>query len=323
MFVFMFIVTGNIFGAVFFQDEFGEQIEYNVGGFNQISEAQIRAKFYVPRMEKEMNYSSNIAALNHDSSPQEWRETPSKEQLISGYIGLVGEEFKSQNQLESCSPPKIGEVSAESGTTYTAEFSDPFVTCSDFEAESSDKISSANIKIPKENLEVQNYNNTYINLLRTAVDLSNHVRSNLPDFESWPEGTATTKQACDPEDRDGEARSDAISQAKDDASEDRTPAEDAVQDFETSEELEIESSSDFSYTGSVATDSQDCTYTKDDCDPESEDCEENDERIEYTADYEVSSIRYDYTLETKDKEKVLDSNANLQPLDYSFWFVQD
>lgn len=321
LFVFIFIITGNIFGALLFQDEYTEEVDYTVGGFNTISEAQMRGKMYIPRMEKELNYSSNIVALDVSSESEKWSTTPSKQEIVENYLSRVQNELQSQAGMVGCSPPEINDISVEEETLYTASFSKPVVICRDTGT-------TAEIKLPEEEISVDNSNNTYVHILRTSVDLSTEARDNLVDFSSWDEGKSTRREACDPDERDGNPRSDAIDSAQSRAVEDSSPAESTVSEFEVPEDLRLETSSEFSYSGGVTTSPDDCTYTEETECPEDSDkdsCETEVEttRTEYTAEYSVSSITYEYLLETKDDQKVLDSEARLRPLDFSFWFRQN
>lgn len=254
LFVFLFIVTGNVFGAILFQEEYSERAEYSVGGFNTIAEAQVRGKMYDFRMEKELNYSSNIVALQQGEKDRRWGSAPSHQEVIESYSQAVESELKSQSGLVDCSPPEIRSVSVEDDSRYTASFSDPFISCSTEGTESQ-------IKLSEEQLEVQNFNNSYFQLSGVGVDLAEYLdEERLTD--SWSSGTGSSSKSCGPSVDRSALDENAKEEARENAIKDDDLANTVVSDFSLPDWVELESSEtfDLSYNRESSDYDTDCTY---------------------------------------------------------------
>lgn len=317
VFVFIFIVTGNIFGALLFQDEYREEVNYGVGGFNTIAEAQTRGKMYVPRMEKELNYSSNIIALNlnNDETPAKWgyvAGVPSKEQVKNSYEEAVKNELQSQSQVLKCSNPQIGGIKIQDYTNYTAELSTDSITCKDRSTE-------AKIKLDINRFWTNNSNNRYINLSITAVDLAEHLEEkDLP--ENWGEGTGYSSTSCGPSVDKSSLDEIAKQEAKQKAINDNDLADTVSSNFpvpdwidlDTYERFELFYDKDPDYDG-------DCEYKDPECDEEEEDeCEMLDgESYSVTYSAEVQDAVLTYSLEDEERE-VIDSKAEKRNIEFVF-----
>jgi hypothetical protein len=284
LFVFLFIVTGNVFGAILFQEEYSERAEYSVGGFNTIAEAQIRGKMYDSRMEKELNYSSNIVALQQGEKDRRWESAPSHQEVIDSYSQAVASELKSQSGLVDCSPPEIGSVSVEDNSRYTASFSDPFISCSTEGTESQ-------IKLSEEQLEIQNFNNSYFQLSKVGVEMAEHIdEKDLPD--SWESGTASSSTQADSPfalDKEGTDRR-ARQKAESDAVQNDDLQEEVISDFETPEWVDLETDVEYRYRV-LDTDNEQDSFTYTVCDNRNDEGECTNERevtvYTYNSEYEV------------------------------------
>jgi hypothetical protein len=298
--VFLFIITGNIFGALLFQDEYKHRIDYSVDGFNTMAEAQIREKLYTPRMEKELNYSSNIAALQQGKSDKTWRSAPSHQSMLDSYLEAVTEEVKSQSSLVDCSPPSIRTVSVEENNIYDIEFSEPYIVCRGTNT-------TSRLKLSQTEISSANVNNSYVQLSEVGVNLAEHIEGDLP--EDWGEGTGSAgTQDRDLVSSSQQDRTDeqAREEAERDSIENENLAEDAVSDFEIPEWVEVETDTEFEF-GILERDPEFDTYDYEVCvsrDEEGE-CTNYDEREgqTYDVDYtvEVTDATLKYTLYDRKK----------------------
>lgn len=336
VFVFVFIIAGNVYGAVFLEGEFEKRIEYNIGDVNQISEAQIRADHYIPRMEKEIYYSSNIVALESSEIPVEWGSgsVPSEDEVKSDYLARVENELKTQSRIIDCRPPDLGDVTVEKSHSYVVEFDYPYVTCSDTS-------SQAEIKLGAEQITVKHPQNTYLNISRVAVALGDHIESkNLPS--GWS-ATARGSSECEEEQSTAIsiARGNAQFKAREMAIKDERLSDTAMEGFRWEQEwIEIRNSTDYNieYEEIGSPSSNPCDYVDQGCVESSEsgqesDGEEGDSETEipdrcrrtgfeastlYTADVQTADLGY----RLKDTERqVLNSQASYQNIVFSFDFI--
>lgn len=324
VFVFIFIISGNIFGALLFQNEYTERVKKSTGDFNTLTEASIKGDLYLDRMEKELNYSSNIAALKiMDRRPPQWgyiTDVPTKEQVKRNYEEEVREELNTQSKIKGCQSPEIGEVSVEDGFSYTAEFSDPQVKCF---SESSE----AGTNLEEDSIEVSNTNNSFVTLSEVAVELGNHIDDK--DLPEW--GTAeasadtTTTEDTVSFTRKESTQETAERKAKRKAIEDSNLAETLASDFENPDWTEIESYTAFDYRV-VDRDSE---TTTDECgEGDDEDCETTKtytatrevQLTEVTLNYEILDDK-DLQAQGPGKRKVIGSDSELQTLSYEFDYL--
>lgn len=328
IFVLIFITSGNIFGAILFQDVMDEEIEYNIGDFTKVANAEIRSEAYIPRMEKELNYSSNIKALQlgeeGTTTSRTWPDIPSKSDLRGEYYEEVQSELDSQSRVAECSEPVIGEVSTDNGNEYTAEIEDPWIVCGGDTAQ-------ANISMPENNLESYNHNNRYVPLAESAVDLAEGIQSELP--ESWDEGTGSASSSC----KDNLDRTLYVEQAKQEAKQNAIENENLAADaadtvdladwigldttttFETSYTKENENieTCDWTHTGHEV----DCSDTDDDG---VEECEthihEGEKVVDLTYSAEITEATLEYDLYDSERQ-VIDSQADKQTIHFVFEYV--
>lgn len=191
LFVFIFIVSGNVFGAILFQDDYSEEIKYSIGNYNTIAEAQVRGERYIPRMETEMNYSSNIMAFRIGMSKGEYEgleDTEESENDISwGYNtpdpDLLEEEFrkatkdhlKTQNDVFQCSNPVVDAFELEKKPlNMDTTFNDNWINCTSTGAE-------ASIRIPDE-ASTMHEKNRYLQLAQYAVEFSRGLSDDIDDY---------------------------------------------------------------------------------------------------------------------------------------------
>ena len=300
VFLFLFIVAGNLYSALYIQDDFRQRIDVTVGDFNSISEAKTKGQLYIPRMEKELNYSSNIIALNIGPGPggyRDWNEIPNKSELRGEYYNQTRDELETQSRVAGrCTDPEIENVTTDQITQYTSNFSTPWIECTRTSSE-------ANITLPNETIKVDNVKNRYVSISDTSVELRNHVEQRLP---SWGSGFGSDTECDD----SFEARENAIEEAKYDAVKDWDPAGTAMQGFNHPDYIAIDYDHEFSYNQvSLDVDGVD-------------ECGEDDEDTVWEADaeYEVDNINYMYEL-WDDERTVLNSNANRETI--YLWFELD
>ncbi|MBY6293962.1 hypothetical protein GLU60_01080 [Nanohaloarchaea archaeon H01] len=318
IFVLIFIISGNIFGAVLFQDTVRETVTFQIGDFNRVSEAQLKAETYVPRMEKELNYSSNIAALELGSNDRNWQETPEKQSVRQGYEAAVREELNSQSVVAGCQPPTIDSVNVE-GQDYTASISDPWVVCAS-------ESTVANISLATSSLETSNYNNRYISLAESAVDLGNSIER-LP--ESWPEGTGSESESCQASVDKSDANEEAKEEAREEAIEDEELASSALGSYDIPSWVGLDTDTDFSIDYEDDPETESCTYTVTNCEPTPgpapEECE-SEERSgeEYSVTYyaQVESANLEYDLSDSQRQ-VINSNGEMETIHFLFSYVHD
>jgi hypothetical protein len=300
LFVFLFIVTGNIFGALLFQDEYSERVEFSVGGPNTIAEAQIRGKLYQDRMEKELNYSSNIIALQQVERERVWSSAPTHQQVLNSYLNAVAGELRLQSGLVKCNPPEIGSVSVEDNSSYTAAFSDPYISCSTTGTDS-------RIKLSEDQIGVENINNSFVQLSEVGVELGEHIDSqDLP--ENWDAGegfdSARDRDSVSQSEKDRVDRN-ARQEAERRAIENSNLASDLADDFENLDWVEIETETEFEFR-TLSTDPQDGSYKYTVCTggSEEEECTpevRTGDTYNNTIRVEVTDVRLKYDLADRKK----------------------
>jgi hypothetical protein len=174
---------------------------------------------------------------------------------VNNYLNTATAELRSQSELVDCSAPEIGSVSVEDNRSYTAGFSEPYITC---RAEGTE----ARIKMSSEEIAVEALNNSYVPLSEVGVDLAEHLdEKDLP--ESWSPGTGSSSKSCGPSVDRSALDESAKDEARDDAIKDDDLADTVVSDFSLPEWIELESSESFdvSYNQESSDYDADCTYS--------------------------------------------------------------
>ncbi|MBC5792996.1 MAG: hypothetical protein H8Z69_03040 [Nanohaloarchaea archaeon] len=215
--LFLFIASGNIFGALAIDTETQSIIEQNAGDYSIVAGTELKKDNYLDRMPRELNFTSNNAALalgkgaGIEGNSLMWNDIPSKEQLRENYYLNITERIEeTQGDVFGCQSPKVKQPKTENlgkpDNIYNAWYtdirwnlSDPYIVCSQESVE-------VNISVGRDSFHVNNTNNRYINLSETAVDVAKEA-DRIIDETSWPR-VQDTESGCD------DVREDAIEGAK-------------------------------------------------------------------------------------------------------------
>lgn len=229
----MALGTAGFYGIVYSNEPIQETVNYNTGDFNQIAGAKLRADAYERRTPTELNYSTNIRALEMGPQGGEdeedgnindlgWPDSiPSYENnLKPEYMDAVADHLRTQNHVIWCSTPSIKNV-----TTYDSDYSkfeanieDAWIKCrSGLKDGSRPTIATVNLS---DNLQTHHPNNRYLELadfgLKVGKDAQQIANQRLPG-PLPTEGSATT--SCQNSDKEAtkeraksNARSNGLSQ---------------------------------------------------------------------------------------------------------------
>jgi len=347
--VLVFILSTNIFTVVIADNDVEETFEYNSGSFNPIADAKMKADHHPEKMSRELNYSSNIMALNlGDNSGSvgtnslSWNDNvPTTSELKQEYIDVLTDEVESQNRVKNCDGPEVDSVYEPeheiswryNNTSLNLDFGGPWIICNAQNTEANVSTDSL--------IEVDNTQNRYIELANYSSVLGSKTRDisedELPDSMSV-EGSRSDSESqgsCENPDRSG-ARSDAKSDARDEAisqydgiaSDAWSQTSDDRPDYISSITIEtVFPDSGSSYSGNIADPTQEeCSYsectdyedTDDDGDTECVDSETRyNTQYNYKYKYEPDYIgsKFDY----EDGEyTIIDSSGTSQNLNFFF-----
>jgi len=316
--VLVFILSTNIFTVIIADNNVEESFEYNSGSFNPIADAKMKADHHPEKMSRELNYSSNIVALNlgDNSGGLDWNNVPSVSSLKQNYIEQVKAEVETQNRIKNCRQPAIEslyepdrEVSWRyNNTSLSFEFEDKWVECNAQNTQA--RVATDQV------IEVDNIRNRYIGLANYSVELAQNTPDHLPnqmtgsgsdDDEGCPETPSTERQA-------------AIQNAKNDAKNNNL-ANEVFSDDSSNREgwIGLKShSADFSFDGGAertGSDSDGCTIS---CSGTGDDREcDYGPTYSYSADYEVTSTTLTFNLEDAERT-VINSGGEDEAVNFEF-----
>ncbi|PSH00090.1 MAG: hypothetical protein BRC28_01630 [Nanohaloarchaea archaeon SW_4_43_9] len=337
VFVLVFIITGNVFGALLFQEEYKEEIKFSIGNYNTIAEAQVIGERYIPRMETETNYSSNIIALriNDEENHQKWNEfsVASKQQLKTNYEQRVKEELGSQSKIFGCSDPEVTELNVEDKTNYIAKLEPNSITCRESVSEEGSS-TIADIKLEKDEVSVDNEDNRYVRISEEAVELGDSLSN--ADYPEWQgSGSASSgtedescvssvslsqlKQNAESEaiDKAEESKDDIIAGDDDFAEHMLDKVEDAEDSYQKPDWINIETNSDVEYRTIIQYANRDsCSL------PDDEGDEQSGQRGSAGAKAVPDDLILNYTLEDSER-RVIDLDGGRKSIPFKFEFVKD
>ena len=200
------LTTGAFLSILFTSDEVTESINYNTGDFNTIAESKLRADAYERRTKKELNYSTNIYALNMSSESGEYlgdnsddirwgKNTPTMDEIIQEFLKPVEARLDSKNGVYSCAGPSIKdvEVSRESLSKFNITLQRPWITCTANTIQ--DHVPTKSTVNISETQQPKNTNNRYLQLAEYSIGFSHRTESRL---ESREPITATGDDDGDP-----------------------------------------------------------------------------------------------------------------------------
>lgn len=321
--VVVFIATGNLYGAILINDQVSESISYNAGDSGLVAEAKLKSNLYPERMTKELNYSSNIAALNLSDKAGDvsWNNNVPKEtQLTQKYVSEVEEELKTQNRVRECDGPTIEDVtlSDSSTTILSATLSDNWIICSA-------NYATANVSVSNNQVETNNIDNRYINVTRYAGTLGSEAE-NIAEEETPITGTGTDSGDSCPENRQSEleeaesnAKSNALSGHKSLAAEAMSGTSEERPDWmSTSSSTSFSGNAVSTVTSTPRTCEYNCRTVKDENGDEVRICDEGN-LYDTEATYTVDQIDFDYSL-TDSGKQIIDSNGELQNIVFDFTY---
>ena len=339
VFVLVFIITGNVFGALLFQEEYKEEIEFSIGNYNTVAQAQVIGERYIPRMETETNYSSNIMAfriglnngeytgLEDYDDPEEdlsWGyNTPSYGDLREEYKKATRDHLKTQNEVFQCRNPMVESLQIEKEPlSMKTTFKDNWINCTSSGAE-------ASIKIPEEASSVHE-RNRYLQMAKYSVEFSERLSNHIDNYVN-NEGPITAdgfdSGSC------GRSSGKTKSNAEDDAEEDIPDAKDDFGKvlFEDDEEnrpgwigLKDQNTTFTSskIRSSSITDSSSCCDNYDTDENGDTYCKDPDTRYKAEATADATEVKISFNI--KDSEKnVVDSGGNERSINFNFTKIED
>ncbi|PSG98731.1 MAG: hypothetical protein BRC29_01225 [Nanohaloarchaea archaeon SW_7_43_1] len=191
VFVLVFIITGNVFGALLFQNEYKEEIDFSIGNYNTIAEAQVIGERYIPRIETETNYSSNIMAFRIGMNKGEYEgledyddpegdlswgyNTPRYSELREEFRKATRDHLKTQNEVFNCRNPMVETLQVEKEPlSVKTTFKNNWINCTSSGAE-------ASIKIPEEASSVHE-KNRYLQMAKYSVEFSGRLSDHIDDY---------------------------------------------------------------------------------------------------------------------------------------------
>ncbi len=221
--LFLFIASGNIFGALAIDMETETLIEQNAGDYSKVAETELKKDNYLDRMPRELNFTSNNAALalgvdaGIEGNGLMWSSIPDKQELRENYYLNLSERLETQGQVFGCQSPGVKSPRTENlgkpdnidnavNTDIQWNLSNPYIVCSTGSVE-------VNISVGRDSFHVNNTNNRYVNLSETAVDVAHEV-DRIIDDTSWPRASSDTEGCNLDEDDEESVLESAIWQAK-------------------------------------------------------------------------------------------------------------
>ncbi len=322
--VLLFIITGSLLGAFTINKEISDSVDHNIGDTSEIAETEMKSQFFDTRIRKELNYTSNIVALNlserSGDADIDWSEIDEKsdaeeamEDLMGRYNSFTASKLETQAKIAGrCNNKQIEEVweGGENSTVLNVEFEDKWVRCSD-------DYTDTKVKLPEgKELEVNNSDNRYVPLVNYTVGFASRIPERIPD--SINDTGHDDGSEC-PETRSTEV-DEAESNAEENAKDVNSSLAEGIFDKEDSVPGWLKVSTDTSFSGRVVPGSVDvtpteCTY---DCPEDGEEgsCSEGT-RYSVTADYEISSTTLSYQLKD-DGRSVVNSSASDEKIVFGF-----
>lgn len=319
--------TAGFLGIIYSGEPVEESVEIYNSDFNSLAEAKLKKDAYETRTKKELNYSTNIVALELGeimglSSSDGWSSgIPSYGDLKSGYLETVTSELRSQNGVIGCSSPQIDSLSGEIPQSYTVDISDASITCETREVNGISP-SSATVNLTETSYNVLNSDNRYLSLAKYSVGFAEKIETDL-NGRSSVEASGSDSISCE----DSGSKSVAESNAKSDAI---SNVEAKLPDLDTSlyssdsgdrsSWINRESSSrDLTgsiVSGSVSSSSSPCTYQ---CGTDSDGDPIMCTGKTYSADAKayVDSTTLEYTLVDSER-KVINSTGDQERIKFYF-----
>jgi hypothetical protein len=252
----VFIMSGSIFGGIMTNSQISQTVNYSTGHITQLMEAQTKKNIYMENMEKELRYVQNNNAFwnnetvwENDIPEHEEIRDRFKDQLISGDYNLPD-----QNRILRCTPPTIEKEDIEilSNTQMKLNLADEEVTCYGGD-------STAFIPI-KENIQVENEANNYLNLLEYGKSLASEVNEEVNTVEG--EEISVETGCIEAENSEDKGRRQAVSKAKSEILGDRKDLAQTIYDETESRResfIELKNSETFiNGSKSVELDSNEC-----------------------------------------------------------------
>lgn len=323
--VLLFIASGNIFGALVIDGNIMEQVSYNRGDYALIAESKVKADLFPRRVAKELNYTSNNAALALADSHGDYSQAtgiswngniPSEDDLKENYYAAVYDRIVDQTDILGCEGPEVLRVSKPAGGSTTeleAPLSQNWIKCNSERSE-------VKISLSTDTVESDNVDNRYIDIASYTPILAAEAKDKA-ETASPINSTGTDNGNTCPEDS-GDELEEAKSNARSNAlSGYNSMGDDALED--TSDErhdwISAESSTNFdgSVSGSI-TDSRSCEYN---CETDEEGNEICESGTVYDAEasYEANQVDFEYSLSDSQKE-IINSEAEMEVIEFEFTY---
>jgi hypothetical protein len=315
----LFMITGNMFGAVIAQNEIQESISYSANDVNQLLRAETKADMYRKNIRKELNYTHNNIAytlspewdeLNWDNNipSRDTIRTEFEEAMTTGEYGIIN-----QNRVWGCTTPNLADdpVDIIGPNEIELSLSKASISCSG-------GLAKATVPIEDE-YTVENTQNNYLHLAEYARTLASEVRDTVPE-ETEDTATDSTDSCRSPDSE--QAREDAKEQARDNVlSGYKQLASDAYEATEDDREEFISGAADTEYEGSHTLENPDniestCTYDCECEEEDEEDCTCSGTEYTYTYEYDADSLNAEYELE--DSENLVPTYDINERLEFDF-----
>ncbi|MFB6100345.1 MAG: hypothetical protein ABEK16_03655 [Candidatus Nanohalobium sp.] len=321
--------TTGFFGIIYSADTIQKTVNYQTGDFNTITEAKLKADAYENRTRVELNYSTNIRALElglHGGEDRKdgntddlgWPESiPTYQKVKTEYLDAVTAHLRTQNDVIGCSTPGIENVDtySSSKTRFEANLRWPRIRCET-------KATEATINIT-DTLQIHNPPNRYLKLGEYSVSFASRIPQYIKD-RSPITATGYDEGSDCPESRSAEkseARTKAIQEAE--GSKENYAKKLFGDDSKKRPEWIVRKGSSRTFQaeikGEVDVDSDSCTYP-DPCGGKDE--PECNDGTQYSADATaaVYRARLKYNL-SDSKKKVINSKGEKERIDFNFEMI--
>lgn len=311
--VIVMIIVG--IGALLYSNELVLSVaNNNTGDYKTIIDADTRADYYSYIVRKELNYTSNNAALE----TVEWSTNiPNISEARGYYRREIERRVRRQTELVTCESPTISEVSLNGTSNLSVTLEDRMIKCETGNTRTSIPLDSG------VDLGVENVKNRYVEALSYSSNYTRNLEENLDEFEGFSTSREGSSSTCDGEtlqDAKDEARASAVSAV-------RSDVDDRVEDEKNDgDELGtgwisidiggVEISGSCSYTTSSDYDDEQCY------DP----CESRDENgtcqggygdpgTDYEAECELDTDEAEISFSIKDEEyKIITEDGEINPV---------
>ena len=285
----------------------------NTGDYKTIIDADTRADYYPYIVRKELNYTSNNAALE----TVEWGSNiPNISEAREYYRREIERRIRRQTELVICESPTISEVSLNGTSNLSVTLEDRMITCETENTRTSIPVDS------DAELSVENVKNRYLEALSYSSNYTRNLEENLDEFEGFSPSKNATSTTCDGEtlqDAKDDARSSAISAVRSDV-DDQVEDERSDGDERTSDWISInvggvEISGSCSYTTSSDYDDEQC-YDPCETTDENGTCQGGygDPGTDYEAECELDTDEAEISFSIEDEEyEIITKDGEINP----------